>query len=492
MDSLIAQCCQAGISEWIVCPGSPLDVFSRILNIVPQLVSLEISHSRAAAFYALGRITSSRKPVALVIPPHELSTLSSTLSTTPFLGKPLLIVTFADQASTLPPEHSLPPPALATLEISDTQNMPSLREIWDSRSVFHLSIAHFETPQTPSPPPPIHPFQTPRFPRPRLANLAQTLREERHLAIVMGAIMDPDDQDAACWLAQQLKVPVLAEATSGLREELDRYVLRQGDAILQRFTPRVILRLGDVPTGTFWQALNQRPDISVFSLTRTTAPGLTRPSEVICCPLKTTIQALGDVQPIGNNQELLRYSRKRGALIDEAIRSYDRSEASLLHAISQYACLSDQLLISSDVMSLWDEYAQREIPTHSVHLVPQQLCFDEALSLFWGISSHVSESWYIGSTTSYQLDMGILHSLPISADQRRIIVILSPQKNKDQSALQFHVTAAQQSSICRTLIITSLEDFDQLETLPATGTILIVIRPNAQHSDAFQQMTALF
>lgn len=70
---------------------------------------------------------------------------------------------------------------------------------------------------------------------------------------------------------------MVADATSGLREELAHLALTDADALLREHPPAVLLRLGDVPVARFWRDLEDIPATEVFSVTRTGFSGWPAP-----------------------------------------------------------------------------------------------------------------------------------------------------------------------------------------------------------------------
>ena len=75
-----------------------------------------------------------------------------------------------------------------------------------------------------------------------LSGLAQALRfKARHGLVLMLGGLDPTEQAPALWLANELKAPVVADATSGLREELDHLALTDADRLLKQNPPAVLL-----------------------------------------------------------------------------------------------------------------------------------------------------------------------------------------------------------------------------------------------------------
>jgi 2-succinyl-5-enolpyruvyl-6-hydroxy-3-cyclohexene-1-carboxylate synthase len=116
-------------------------------------------------------------------------------------------------------------------------DLPNLEEVLSEGFPLHLHVRLDDSAE-----PPCSDFSrvevgdappAPRF-RGSLVDVSQMLRfrSMEGLVLLIGAL-NPDEQEPVLWLAQTLRVPVLAEASSGLREELAPYLLHGGDEMLK-------------------------------------------------------------------------------------------------------------------------------------------------------------------------------------------------------------------------------------------------------------------
>ena len=92
---------------------------------------------------------------------------------------------------------------------------------------------------------------TPAKDRLDVAALARWLREDLYQGIVVliGGL-EPDEQEEVFHFCRDFGAPVVAEATSGLREALQALAIHDADRVLMARPPGKILRLGEVPSGT--------------------------------------------------------------------------------------------------------------------------------------------------------------------------------------------------------------------------------------------------
>ncbi len=518
MRSFIAQCCVAGITEWVVCPGARNMALLQTLSTCPGLKVWTHFDERSAAFFALGRIQDTGLPVAVITTSGTAAAeLYPALVEAYYQARPLLVIT-ADRPVNF--RGSGAPQAIEqaemfgvyapTIDIEDAESIPEslVEDAWDYRSPLHINICLPEPELAestrvedffPTPPPEIE------YPRPALADLATALRTrgDRGMALLIGGL-DPDEQDAALWLARELKAPVLADATSGIREHLEELCLVDGDAVLRATPPPLVLRLGDVPVGRFWRDLEDLPDTEVFSITRTGFSGLARPSHVICGNIDPVIQALGDIDVAGDGLDLFRASRKRAFRIEEAITSYEYSEPALIRAVSQYACLADSIFLgNSNAIRLWNAYSQHRIPTTNVRANRGANGIDGEISTFLGASAYMNESWAILGDLTALYDANAAFLAPQLEEGKRVLVILNnkgggifrrlPGGGNLSPAMERMLIQPHDASFERLaafwgasyLRISSAYDIGCLDELPESGLIVIELAPDHEQTEAF-------
>ena len=287
--SLLAQCCLGGICEWVVCPGARNVALLQVLAAAEDLVKWTHFDERSAAFFALGRIQDMGLPVAVVTTSGTAAAeLLPAVVEAYYQRRPLLLLT-ADRPAAC--RGSAAPQAIEqvdlfgiyapTIDLETPESLPEdILQDWDYASPLHINVC------LPDPDPAWNPGICDLYPaeppeengfRGSLAELARALRfKSRDGLVVMIGGLDPTEQAPARWLANELKAPVVADATSGLREELAHLALTDADALLREHPPAVLLRLGDVPVARFWRDLEDIPATEVFSVTRRAGPPLHR------------------------------------------------------------------------------------------------------------------------------------------------------------------------------------------------------------------------
>ena len=311
MFSLVSCSAMAGVAEWVCCPGELNAPLYRALADCPVVHRWTVADDRAAAFFALGRVQATARPVIVVAGSgSSAAAMAPAVVDAYYQRRPLVVLTMdtpTGSGGTGAPQ-SVEQEALfgmyaPTLELNlpcPVSDLPNLVEALGEGFPLHLHVrldaaaeppcSDFSAVEVGDAPP------APRF-RGSLVAVSQMLRfrSMEGLVLLIGGL-NPDEQEPVLWLAQTLRVPVLAEASSGLREELAPFLLHGGDELLRQNPPRFVLRVGDVPTGPFWKALEDMPQTEVFSITRTGFSGLSRKSNVVEGELEQVMKALGDVQ----------------------------------------------------------------------------------------------------------------------------------------------------------------------------------------------------
>ncbi len=431
----------AGIAEWVCCPGALTPPLYRTLASCPVVHRWAVSDPHTAAYFALGRVQATARPVAVVAGSGaDAAAMLPAVQEAYYERRPLLVITMAELSDNggsgapqavetenlfgiFAPTHTLELPCA----VSD---LPDFAGLLSDGFPVHLHLrlnsealrcqgdfSATEVGEAPAPP---------AF-RGSLVALSQMLRFRavEGLVLIIGAL-EPAEQEPVLWLAQTLRVPVLAEAASGLREELSPYLLHDAAAILRSCPPRFVLRVGDVPRDPFWQALEDMPQTEVFSVTRTGFSGLNRKSTVIEGDPEQIMKALGDVPTIGDTERLLPRARHAAGRMEEEVLSSPESAPALVRALSHYAALADVVCLGSPTAAaLWNRYAQTQIATLYVRDLAARSSAGVLASFLGNAADAPSAFCMLGDIALLRdaaAPAGLLHELPAG---KRIIAVLS-------------------------------------------------------------------
>ncbi len=491
----------------------------QVLAAAEDLVKWTHFDERAAAFFALGRIQDMGLPVAVVTTSGTAAAeLMPAVVEAYYQRRPLLLIT-ADRPASF--RGSAAPQAIEQadifgiyapcLDIEDISQLPEdILADWDYASPLHINVCLPDPDPTWNPGPcdlyPAEPPEDNDF-RGNLADLAQALRfKSRNGLVVLIGGLDPNEQSPALWLANELKAPVMADATSGIREELAHLLLTDADALLRDNPPAVVLRLGDVPVGRFWRDLENIPRTEVFSITRTGFSGLARPSHVITGDLEAVLHALGDIDTVGDVNGLRAMNKRRIAAMEELLITYPESEQAMVQAFSCFAAEADCIYLGNSMpIRYWNSFAQTAVPTENVRANRGANGIDGQLATFLGCAARAEKSWALFGDLTTMYDSNALSLLPQLDEGTRIIGVINnggggiftalPNADKHTDAMrklliQPHTRSfkaiAEQWGIDY-ILIRSQDDFDQLDAIPTKAHVLVELRPDPAQTQCVLQ-----
>lgn len=441
MHTLVTCTAMAGLAEWVCCPGELTPPLYRTLADCPFIHRWAVSEARTAAYFALGRVQATARPVAVVAGSgSDAAAMAPAVAEAYYQRRPLLVLTLeraqgnggTGAYAETETDHlfgSFAP--TRTLELPcAVSDLPDLAAWAREGFPLHLRVrfheeamrgradfSAFEVADAPAPP---------AF-RGSLVTLSQMLRfrAQEGLVLMLGAL-EPTEQEPVLWLAQTLRVPVLADAASGLREELAPYLLHGGEELLRDCPPRFVLRVGDVPTHPFWRALEELPNTEVFSVTRTGFSGLLRRSTVIEGDPEQIMKSLGDVPTTGDTERLLPRARRHAGRTEEEMLAAPESAATLLRALSNYAALAEVVCLGSPTADeLWNRCAQTQMPTLYLRNLAARSS-EGVLAAFLGNAADAPTAYCVLGDLALLNDMSspaqLLPELPLG---RRVIAVLN-------------------------------------------------------------------
>ncbi len=397
-------CLARGVREFVVCAGAR----NACLVLAAARSGAKIwTHfeERSAAFFALGRVRDTARPVAVVTTSGTaVAELLPAVIEAHYQQRPLIVIS-ADRprrfrGSGAP--QSIEQAGLFGCYVEGVDDLEddggdSLFEGWSGLRPWHLNICLEEDEEVPS----VHlPEVLPdrvRRPRAAVSDLVDFLGSDcfRGLVVLVGGL-EAEGREETFHFVKQLAVPVIAEATSGLREALGKAVLTDGDRLLQEHPPGKVLRLGDVPSGRFWRELEERTEIEVLSVSRTGFSGLARNSGVITGNVHEVLKGLGEAPPIGDVLDLLPASARRRGLLEELLERYPDSEPGLVRVLSAYAATGESVFLGNSLpVREWNTFAQVGAPVVEVQASRGANGIDGQLSAWLGASADRDEAWGI-------------------------------------------------------------------------------------------------
>lgn len=496
---VISEILALGCDEFVVCGGARNAVLVAMLCDHPQLRVFRHFEERGAAFFALGRTKATGLPCAVVTTSGTaVAECLPAVIEAHYSALPLMILS-ADR-----PKEFRGSGAPQVIEQEGIfSNYAHQGPDWAGHGPLHLNIQLGEAERS----------TELEFPEPeaflpkRRSFEVLTLRDFLRQGIFKGLMvmvggLDEDDREETYHFLKELGAPVMADATSGIREVLSNLIIPEKAA--RANLPGKILRLGEVPVGRLWRDLEDYPEIEVLSICRNGLPGLARDSNVIAAEVGRVLRGIGEPEEVGDINDDLPEARKVLSGIDELLEAYPDSEPGLVRTLSIYATCGESLFLGNSLpIREWNDFAQRETPYALVRANRGANGIDGQLSTWLGATADEPDSWAVFGdlTTLYDLASPAFFS-QIQTEGRVFAVI-----NNGGGQIFDHLprlsgmTEEQRDAIVQPqevdfskwaemwgfhhLKISCVEDFDLLET--AENPLLLEIVPSEDQTKAFWQ-----
>lgn len=397
---VVKSCLKAGVGEYVVCAGARNAALLEALARAESAGLVRVwrhFEERSAGFFALGRTMETGKPCAVITTSGTaVAELLPAIIEAHYQGRPLVAIT-ADRPAAF--RGTGAPQSIEQPGIFGNHAWQGTFADWDGKQPLHLNVEFeeaFEAGEENFSREKLGDF-TPAKDRLDVAALARWLREEHYKGIVvMVGGLEPDEREDVFHFCSDLGVPVIAEATSGLREALEGLAIHDADRVLKSRPPGKILRLGEVPSGRFWRDLENLPQVSVWSVCRNGLSGLARASQVLRGPLDRVLPALGEIAFADDALDYLPGASSRANRIAELLEIYPDSEPALLRTLSHYASVGGGLFLGNSMpIREWNLFAQWTRPVPSVRANRGANGIDGQVSTWLGWSADVSETWAV-------------------------------------------------------------------------------------------------
>lgn len=425
---LLKKVVEAGVSEFVVCGGARnavlLEALARMADSVKVWSHFE---ERSAGFFALGRTMATGKPCAVIVTSGTaVAELLPSVIEAFYQARPLVLIT-ADRPASF--TGSGAPQSIVQTGIFSGYATLDI-EKWEGKSPLHLNVELEED------------FQIENhavfaglevggfavdFGKPNVGGLARWLRERtlRGLVVMIGDL-ELEEQEGVFHFCRELGAPVVAEATSGLREALKHLAVMDEDRFLKSKPPSKVLRLGGVPSGRFWRDLESMPEVSVWSVCRNGLRGLGRDAEVVTGSLERILPAMGEIEAIGDTAEILATAKARRQRIEEALAAYPDSEQGWMRTLSVYASISSGVYLGNSLpIRGWNAFAQWERPVRMVRANRGANGIDGQISSWLGASADEVDTWGIFGDLTALYDFAGLKMLGQVEAKGRVMAVIN-------------------------------------------------------------------
>ena len=432
----------SGVREFCVCPGarnSPLiALLSSLLKAggAPSLRLFWFYEERSAAFFALGRIRASNRPVAVVTTSGTAvgELLPATMEAY-YAGLPLVLITadrprrYRGSGSPQTAEQVgifgiYAPLSLDFAELDFAFNFGK-----DEKPVFslekfkpsHINVCFEE---------PLLEFESSgAFPslfklEDHAESPSQTLLWDADLAlaqdaeltgffkntrfplVIVGGLHPSEKESVAQWL-MRLNVPAYFEGLSGLREDprMNAFKIYNGDLLMQRgigaqYPIDAVIRIGGVPTLRFWRDLEfDHLSVPVLSISSLPFSGLGRQSIV------RTLHVMSEVSRLEKCQSadlFLEQDRKAFHNLQKLLLSEPLSEPGMIAFLSSQIGKGARIYLGNSLpIREWDLAAVNEDRGFQVWGSRGLNGIDGQVSTFLGYAQKNTENWaLIGDLTA--------------------------------------------------------------------------------------------
>lgn len=473
---------RAGVVEFVVCAGARNAALVAVLAATPEARLWSFPEERCAGFFALGRSRAQDAPVAVVTTSGTaVAELLPAVIEAHYLGAPLVLVT-ADRPrafrGTGAPQ-AIEQPGIFGPYVATSADIATVAELADMESrlaahpfqrPFHLNLCFDEptaaalamaglsdarptngdavndeavnaaTGKTP-----------PSGPETKssgiigqvsaeaeCANVAPCARDdggtvEKFLAdeeggplvAVVAALPEPERSSVGAFL-RSLGCPVIAEATSGLRESpplADQRVFAS-EAVLAALPVGRVLRIGGVPSSRWWRDLEHRPEVRVLSLTPTGFPGLARPSDVGGFPDWSVVR----VPPLKNPvpAATAEPDHSSASRASHLLATHPHGEPSLIHTLSCHIPRGSLVFLGNSLpIREWNIFATHDDRQFRCHANRGANGIDGCVSTFLGLAAEEPECWAVIGDLTALYDLAALWITPALPQARRRIALIN-------------------------------------------------------------------
>ena len=425
-----------GVHECCVAAGARNAAIIAVLQqLQPEFHLRHFFEERSAAFFALGRVMDSRRPVAVITTSGTAAAeLLPAVIEAHYQGLPLVAVT-ADR-----PERYCGSGAPQAIEQEGLfgcyvrhVHQLSGHLLVHSGWAGEMEPVHINVRLEEGPPPP-HGLNfgaicggLPLLPSGHL--LPDEARQDWDEfwandlpTVVLASGLHPEE---AAWVTPflaKLALPIVAEATANLPSDgaLQRWMLRGGETALQKGRFARVLRIGGVPSWRWWRDLEDRRDVPLMNLSRTAFRGLARQHNV--CTL--TWEALE--WPVPAPEPLAHQHANWGQCLDEILDKLPLSEPAWMRHLSLAIGPEAKVFLGNSLPIREWNLAGAPLPRGAQVFANRGANgIDGLLSTWLGTSLDAPESWAIIGDLSALYDLSAPWILPQLPPNRRRLVIIN-------------------------------------------------------------------
>lgn len=405
-----------GVEEFCLCPGARNAPLVYPLMNCSKLRIYNWSEERSAAFFALGRIKATGKPVAVVTTSGTAAAeiLPATMEAY-YTGLPLVLMT-ADRPRRFRGSGAPQSAEQVGLFGCYVHEMLDLEEgenccldHWKQQGPLHLNVC-FEEPNDQEcqkiylDDRPVVNIQS-KVSKFNSDERYKTFLHQTKFPLVVIGSLSPSHVEEAIQFLLYLNAPIYAEGISGIREDprIEHLLIRRIEKIWSFSSDNGypidgILRIGGVPTARFWRDLeNLKEKMSICSISEQPFSGLSF-ADVIHTSLSSFFGLAQTITPsqVYPYLDWKNADRKAQKALQKLFEQEPLAEPSLIHELSKIIPKRSKIYLGNSLpIREWDQAATYQSRYYKMSCSRGVNGIDGQLSTFLGFSSSEQVNWSI-------------------------------------------------------------------------------------------------
>lgn len=395
-----------GVEEFVVCSGSRNSPLINVLLNEGKLKKWWGFEERSSAFFALGRIRQTGRPVAVVTTSGTaVGELLPATMESHYTGLPLVLVT-ADRPKRFravgAPQSCVQPGIYScyTAHNYDVEGGENLDLTdWDARRAVHVNVCFEEPAKERAHSKAIrYPVFKERSWHLPAADCFEFLESAGKLLTIVSTVREAAREQVKAFL-KAIGGDYYLEGVSGLREEFGSV-----DPEIGNYTH--VLRIGGVPTHRIWRDIEEQKSVKILSLSEQPFAGLTEGELQVC-----------------NLEELPLYELNKPK-IAETFSAPNGLYGELSALIPEGSLV---YLGNSCPIRDWDKYAVRELKNFDMQASRGLNGIDGQMSTFLGLCKEGRQNWAILGDLTTLYDLSAPWFLPQMGELDITLVVMNNQ-----------------------------------------------------------------
>ncbi len=363
-----------GCTDFVVCPGARNSPYVELVDRLKGINKYSHFDERGASFFALGKLRAHKKPVAVIVTSGTAVAECLPAVIEAYYQEVPLIIISADRPKKL--RGSGAPQSIEQAKLlSDhcelcldlNPNEELTIENWSGRAPLHINTCFdeplldeelseheielekglFQVEATP-----LSPGDS--------EWLKQTYRSLKDPLVIVGGLNSERERSSVYAFLKEQKLPIYAEATSGLRDprfRLENYIISGEKRLEQLIDSRQcqsVIRIGSVPTVKVWRILEYL-DVPVLSLSESPFSGMSHGNHIFA-RIDQALSVISKIPiPPASNLKFLVTEVRLTEEIEGLYKKYPESEQSLVRKMASKQMRDSLVYLGNSLpIRVWD------------------------------------------------------------------------------------------------------------------------------------------